>query len=296
MTRQLILIAALSFAASPSAAQQPPGEPQMQQVAENLYMLAWRGGNVGVLAGDDGVILIDDQYAPQAPGILAAIREVSDRPLRFVLNTHWHGDHTGGNEPMAEAGALIVAHDNVRTRLEAGQLMPFFDREVPPASEGALPIVTFSDSVTLYVNGEVVHAFHVPPAHTDGDAVVHFRNADVIHAGDLYFNGIFPFIDTGSGGRVAGVIGAADRMLDLCGPQTRVIPGHGPLSDCAGLTAYRDMLTVVHERIAKLIAGGATADEVVAARPAADYADAWGQGFLPEERWVRMLFENMTAR
>lgn len=283
------------FAITNAQAQAPEGEPTVTEVADGLYMLSWRGGNIGVSVGEDGVVLIDDQYAPQVPKLLEAIRGISDAPLRFVLNTHWHGDHTGGNEAMAEEGALVIAHHNVRKRMAAGQLMPFFDSEVPPAAEGALPVVTFDGSVTVHFNGIEVHAFHVPPAHTDGDAVVEFRGLDVIHAGDTFFNGIFPFIDTASGGRVEGVIAAADRMLAMCGPDTRIIPGHGPLADCDDLATYRDMLTVVHERIAKLIAAGASEDEVVAAGPAADYADAWA-GFIGAERWVRMIYQNMTDR
>jgi glyoxylase-like metal-dependent hydrolase (beta-lactamase superfamily II) len=292
--RTSIIIALVTLVLWPASgiAQQPPGEPRLTQVREGLYMLSWRGGNIGVSVGEDGVILIDDQYAPQAPGILAAIRTISDAPLRFVMNTHWHGDHTGGNESMAGAGALIIAHDNVRRRLAEGMLL----REIPPAAGDALPVVTFDNTVTLHFNGTEVHAFHVEPAHTDGDSVVHFRDLDVIHAGDLYFNGFYPFIDTQSGGSMAGVVAAVDRMLPLCGPETVVIPGHGPLADCAALAAYGEMLGTIHTRVATMIADGATEDEVVAAGPTAEYDAEWGNGFLGVERFVRSVYRDLTSR
>ena len=290
----LITLVTIAAAVVPisSPAQAPEGAPTITEVADGIYLLAWRGGNIGVSVGDDGVVLVDDQYAPMAPKNLAALRELTDAPLRFVLNTHWHGDHTGGNEAMTGEGALIIAHDNVRKRLAEGMLL----REVPPATGDALPVVTFDSSVTLHFNGLTVHAFHVEPAHTDGDSVVHFRDADVIHTGDLFFNGIYPFIDGQSGGSVQGVIDAVDRVLELCRPTTKVIPGHGPLADCDDLRAYRDMLSVVHERIAKAIAAGATVDQVVAQKPAAEYDAEWGDGFMQPERWVRSLYETMSSR
>ena len=293
---RLLLMASMAalavFASFPASAQSPRGEPTVSEVADGIYLLAWQGGNIGISIGDDGVVLVDDQYAPLAPRNLAALRELTDAPLRFVLNTHWHGDHTGGNEAMAGEGALIIAHDNVRKRLAEGLLL----REVPPATGDALPVVTFDSAVTLHFNGETVHAFHVDPAHTDGDSVVHFRNADVIHTGDLFFNGIYPFIDGQSGGSVQGVIDAASRVLELCKPTTKVIPGHGPLADCDDLRAYRDMLSVVHERIAKAIAAGASKAEVVAQKPAAEYDAEWGDGFMQPDRWIESLYETMSSR
>ncbi|MDH3600750.1 MAG: MBL fold metallo-hydrolase, partial [Candidatus Tectomicrobia bacterium] len=154
------------------------------QLADGLYMLTGAGGNIGVSVGQDGLFLIDDQFAPLSDKIMAALKKLSEGPIRFVLNTHWHGDHTGGNENMGHAGAVIVSHDNVRKRLSTEQFIKAFDRKVPPSPPGALPVVTFPESVTLHLNGETIHAFHVDPAHTDGDSVVHFRNANVIHAGD----------------------------------------------------------------------------------------------------------------
>ena len=292
MARCLIAVAACLFAIPVLAQDVPPGAPVVTEVADGVHVLSWAGGNIGISIGDDGVVLIDDQYAPMAPKNLAALRGLTDRPLRFVLNTHWHGDHTGGNEALTGEGALIIAHDNVRKRLAEGLLL----REIPPAPAGALPVVTFDNTVTLHFNGQTVHAFHVAPAHTDGDSVVHFRDADVVHTGDLYFNGIYPYIDGQSGGSVQGVIDGVDRVLELCGPDTRIIPGHGPVSDCTELRAYRDMLSTVHERIAKLIAGGASLADVVAEQPTADYDAEWGDGFMPTDRWVPMLYKLMAKQ
>src|SRR5919109_689033 len=164
-------------------------------VAGGVYMLAGAGGNIGVSVGDNGVFVVDDQYAPLTPKILAAVKAIRDEPVRFVLNTHWHGDHTGGNENMGAAGAFIVAHENVRKRMSVEQFIEMFNMKVPPSPVGALPVVTFTDAVSFHLNGDDIHAFHVPPAHTDGDAIVYFRTANVVHMGDVYFNGMYPFID-----------------------------------------------------------------------------------------------------
>ena len=210
---------------------------QTQSLADGLHMLTGRGGNLVVSSGADGVFLVDDQFAPLSERILAAIAKISSQPLRFVVNTHWHGDHTGGNENMGRAGALIVAHDNVRRRMSADQFQAAFQRTVPAAPPAALPVITFGEDVTFHLNGGEVHVFHVARAHTDGDAIVHFRAGNSIHMGDTFFNGLYPFIDLDSGGSIDGVIAAVDRALPLMDKKTRVIPGHGPLSDRAGLEA-----------------------------------------------------------
>ncbi len=267
---------------------------QTLDVAPGVYMLVGAGGNIGVSAGRDGVFLIDDQYAPLTEKILAAVRTVSEAPVRFVLNTHWHNDHTGGNENLGEAGALIVAHDNVRARMSVEQFLEAFDRRYPPAPESALPVVTFSEAVTFHLNGDEIHAFHVVDAHTDGDAIIHFRKANAVHMGDAYFNGLYPFIDVGSGGSIDGTIAAVDAVLALIDDETRVIPGHGPLSNKAELVAYRDMLAGVRERIAAEIAQGKTVDAVIAAQPTAAYDASWGKGFLNPENFTRIVYADLT--
>ena len=292
MFRKLLPAAALAAMSVPAQAQLQAPEVQVrtEKVAEGIHVLFGNGGNVGVSSGPDGVFIIDDQYAPMTPGLSAAIAEISDSPVRFVINTHWHGDHTGGNENFGKMGAVVIAHDNVRARMSVPQAMEFFKRAVPASPQGALPVITFSDSVSLHLNGDDVRAIHVPGAHTDGDAIIHFRKANVIHAGDTFFNGWYPFIDADSGGSIAGLLAAIDTMLALSDGSTRIIAGHGPVSGKAELEAYRKMLVDTVTRIRTLRAEGKTVDEIVALAPnAADYDKTWATSFINPERYVRMI-------
>jgi cyclase len=289
------LLAVAVLATAPAAAQQDfsPVEIKAEKVAEGVYMLTGRGGNLGLSVGRSGSFLIDDQYAPLSEKILAAIKAITPDPVRFVVNTHWHGDHTGGNENLGRAGALVVAHENVRRRMSTEQLIAAFGSKTPASPEGALPVVTFNDAVTFHWNGDEVRVFHVDPAHTDGDAIIHFARADVIHMGDVFFNGGYPFIDTSSGGRIDGVIAAADKVLALAGANTRIIPGHGSLATKADLLAYRDVLATLRERIAKLKASGKTRDDVVAAKPTADHDAKWGTGFMKPDVWTGLVYDSL---
>ncbi len=265
------------------------------RVAKGIHMLTGRGGNLAVSSGADGVFLVDDQFAPLTARILAAIGEISSQPLRFIVNTHWHGDHTGGNENLGKAGVLIVAHDNVRRRMSVEQFQAAFNRTVPAAPPEALPVVTFGDDVTFHLNGHDVHVFHVAPAHTDGDSIVHFRAANVIHMGDVFFSGRYPFIDLGSGGSVDGVLAALDRVLALADGNTRIIPGHGPLSDRAALEAYRTVVKTVRDRVAAAIGRGESVEQVIAARPGAEFDAEWGGGFIDPERFVRIVYASLSG-
>lgn len=267
---------------------------KVDQISGPVYMLTGRGGNIGLCIGDDGVFMIDDQYAPLTPAIRQAIAQITDDPVRFVLNTHWHSDHTGGNENFGELGAVIVAHDKVRQRLASDQFMPFMDRQVPASPPGALPVVTFNDTVSFHMNGNTIRAFHVAGAHTDGDAIVHFDTADVVHMGDVFWNGFYPFIDTHSGGSIRGVIAAVDVVLGLIGEETAVIAGHGPLGDRAALVVYRDMLQDVADRIQTLIEEGKSLDEIQLASPTSDWDGEWGNGFIKPEAFVRMVHEDLA--
>lgn len=264
---------------------------QVQPLNGGLYMLLGRGGNIGLSVGPDGAFLVDDQFAPLTDKILEAVASVTDQPVKFVLNTHWHGDHTGGNENMGEAGALIVAHGNVRARMSVEQMRG--TTVTPPSPDGALPVVTFDRTVNFYLNDDELHVFHVPRAHTDGDAIVFFREANVVHMGDTYFNGGFPYIDTGSGGTIDGVIAAMDRVLMLADGATQIIPGHGALSNAAELRTTRDMLQVIRDRVAAAKADGASADEAVELSPAQEWDAELGGGFINQERLVRAIYETI---
>ncbi len=258
-------------------------------VAEGLHMLVGRGGNIAVLSGADGVFLVDDQFAPLTEKILAAVAAIDPGPIRFVVNTHWHGDHTGGNESLGMGGAVIVAHENVRARMSVRQVMEALGRDAPPSPPAALPVVTFPTAVTFHLNGVTTEVVHVPPAHTDGDALVWFTDRNAVHMGDTFFAGTYPFIDVGSGGTIDGVISATDSVLARADDDTRILPGHGPLSSRAELQAYRDMLVTVRDRIRAALVAGRSVDEVVAARPTEDLDATWGKGFVKPDDFVRFV-------
>lgn len=290
--RIAVLVVALSAGMFAEAAAQDV-EVTTIPVAGSVYMLTGQGGNIGVSIGDDAVFVVDDQYAPMVPKIIAAIRELTPEPVRFVLNTHYHSDHTGGNEEMGRAGALIVAHDNTRRRMTTEQLIEFFNAKVPPSPAGALPVVTFNDTVTFHINGDEVVIFHVEPAHTDGDAVVVWRSANVVHMGDVYIAGGYPFTDFGSGGNINGIVAAADRALALANADTRVIPGHGPLSNTAELRAWRDMIVTVRERVRELKAAGRTLEQVIAAKPSEEFDAEYGGGFIKPNDFVGFVYRSL---
>jgi len=264
-----------------------------EKLSATTYMMTGEGGNLGLSIGADAVFVIDDQFAPLTPKIKAAITKLTKKPIKFVLNTHWHFDHTGGNENMGKAGVLIVAHENVRKRMSAEGFIAFFGMKTKAEPKVALPVITFTQNMAFHINGDEVYVSHIANAHTDGDAIVHFRNSDVIHMGDTFFNKIYPFIDTSSGGKVDGMIGAADRVLAIAGDNTKIIPGHGPLADKTDLKAYRDMLATVSERIKAQIKDGKTLEEVLATKPTAEFDEAWGKGFLMPQKWVEMMYENL---
>jgi glyoxylase-like metal-dependent hydrolase (beta-lactamase superfamily II) len=266
------------------------------KVAPGLHMLSGVGGNIAVSSGPDGVFLVDDEFARMSVKLRAAVRAISNRPIRFVLNTHWHIDHSGGNEALGGTGTVIIAHDNVRRLMAADQMISVFGMKIPASPKAALPVVTFSDTATFHLNGETIHIRHVPPAHTDGDSFVHFQMADVIHTGDLYFNNLYPFIDVEHGGSIDGMIAAADIMLGVAGPATKIIPGHGPLSDKAGLQSYRDVLVLIRDRIRALMAAGRTLDQILAANPTGEFDATWGKGFIKPPLLVRIVHSGMKAR
>ena len=294
--RVCILTLCAAFLA-PAAFAQQQDFSKVQVKAEKLsattYMLTGSGGNLGLSVGADAVFLVDDQFAPLTARIKAEIAKLTKKPIRFVINTHWHFDHTGGNENFGKAGALIVAHENVRKRMSTEQFIEFLGMKTKVEPPAALPVVTFTRDVTFHLNGEEIHVLHVPNAHTDGDAIVHFRNSDVLHMGDVFFNRLYPFIDTSSGGTIDGMIAAVDRALELAGEKTKIIPGHGPLATKSDLKAYRDMLAAMGGRIKEAKQAGKSMQEIIAAKPTADFDDAWGKGFLPPAKFVEMVWRNL---
>jgi len=261
---------------------------------DSVWMITGRGGNIGLSVGDDGVYMIDDQYAPLSEPIRQAVAQITDRPIRFIINTHRHGDHIGGNEYFKGQGALIVAQDNVRARLSVKQELDLFGREIPASPDAVLPVATFADSLTFHLNGDTIRAFHVAHAHTDGDSVVHFQKANVIHMGDVYFSDRYPFVDIANGGSILGTIAGVDVVLSMMNEDTIVIPGHGHVSDMAELRVYRNMLADIADRIQGYIDAGKSLEEVTDAGPTADWDEVWGNSFVNPETMVKMVYQDLT--
>ena len=253
------------------------------------------GGNIAVSFGTDGPVIVDDQFVPMVPKIVAAVRALQDAPIRFVINTHFHFDHTGGNEPMTGAGAVIFAHENVRRRMSVEHFSKLMNRSFPAQPAAALPVVTFAAGVTLHWNGETMRVEHVPASHTDGDVLVWFEKANVVHTGDTFVNGFFPFVDVDSGGTIAGLVRTATHVLGRANDETKIIPGHGPLATRADLTKFRDMLVDVRARIEKGIASGRTLPQFIASKPLADLEAEWGDGFIEPDQMVAIVWMDLSA-
>jgi cyclase len=296
----VLLAAVLTTAAraqqAPTASVAAP-DPAVQtvNVAPGIYMLTGRGGNVGVSVGVDGVAIIDDKFADNAPNIRAAVALLSPKPVGFVINTHLHGDHTGGNEAFGIAGAVIIAQENVRKRLSVDVVNPSNGQTIPARPRAALPVVTFEDTAALHFNDDDLEFTHLPNAHTETDIVVRFRKANVVHMGDCFTAG-FPFIDGNNGGTLDGLIRGQEKVLPTIDDKTILIRGHGPNGDKAGLQAYHDMLVAVRDRIAKLVKSGKSQEDVVAARPTKDYEEKYGGGGFNEADWIgRAYVDQKTA-
>jgi len=299
MTRIAQLLAATllapGIALAQAAASQPPDtKVETIDLAPGVYVLTGRGGNVGLTVGVDGAAIIDDQFDDMAPKLRAAVALLSPSPVKFVINTHLHGDHTGGNDAFARAGAVIIAQDNVRKRLAAPAVNATTNTSPPPRAREALPVVTFADSATLHFNDDDLEFTHLPNAHTETDIVVFFRKANVLHMGDCFVAG-FPFIDANSGGTLDGYIAAHEKVLGMVDDQTKIIRGHGPVGNKAELQAFHDMLVIVRDRIARLVKAGKTQEQVVTARPTQEFEEKYGGANFDAARWIGSAYVDQQS-
>lgn len=264
-------------------------------VADNIYVLVGAGGNIGVSVGPDGILLVDNQYTPLYGKIMDALRKLSDQPIRFVVNTHFHGDHIGGNAQMAKNGAVIVGHDNLRKRLIENWSNPIPNPRNPPVPPEALPIVTYSDSITFHFNGDDVFVFHPGPAHSAGDSVIYFRRANVIHVGDIVSAGRYPVFVAESGGSTDGMIAAMEQILNIANPSTRIIPGHGPPpTTMQEVQDTHDMLVAVRNRVFSAMQAGKTLEQIIAAKPTAEFDARFGGGTRSPDDFVTMVYRGLA--
>ncbi|MDJ0917773.1 MAG: MBL fold metallo-hydrolase [Woeseiaceae bacterium] len=288
MHRGFFVVLLLSLSASANAQFDIATELKTTEVEPGIYMIegadGFSGGTVGLLVGEERIVLIDDFVEPLSGTLLKTAGKVAGRPVDFVINTHVHGDHIGGNATLAHHGATVVAHDNIRERMLA-------DEKTDP---DGLPILTFSDSVTFHLNGMTAHVLHVAEAHTDGDAIIHFPEQNVIHAGDILFNHIFPFIDLDNGGTVDGFIAAQKKLVEMADDNTKIIAGHGPLGSRSDLERNLQVLVDSQSKVKALVDKGMSADEVVAANPLAEFHEGWNWAFITTERMTRTLYRDLT--
>ena len=269
-------------------------EVKATHVAGNIYMLEGAGGNIGVSVGPDGILIVDDQFAPLADKIKAALNKLGEGKLKFVLNTHYHGDHTGSNTAFGP-DALIIAHDNVRKRLSTEQVSKFFKRTTPATPKEGLPVVTFDHAVTIHFNGEEIKVVHFPSSHTDGDSIIYFTGSNVIHMGDNFFNPRFPVVDLEAGGNVLGMTKTVGEVLAKLPAGVKIIPGHGPLSDPAGLKDFHRMLTETTAIVQKKKKAGKTLDEVKKEGLPEEWK-TWGSGFIKTDIWIELVYNSLPTK
>jgi cyclase len=289
-------------ASAQQQAQQPPAAPprdfskveiKTTDLGHNTYMLEGDGGNITVAVAGDGIIMVDGQFAPLHDKIKAAIEAVSKQPIKYLINTHFHGDHTGGNEPFSKDGAITLAHANVKKRLAEGTTNGLTGAKTPPVPQAGLPTKTYTGSTSVKLKGRTAPIKHIANAHTDGDSYVYFADANVLSTGDTVTQGRYPNIDFASGGNIRGMIAASDTYLKLVNDKTKIVPGHGPLADKAKLTEYRAMLTTSRDRMNKLIAEGKNEDAVVAAKPFADFDAKWAANDQASKNWIRVVYNSL---
>ncbi len=266
---------------------------QTLKLRDNLFMLYGPGGNMVALNGPDGKVLVDSSFSTVVPKIRETLDGMGNAPLKILINSHWHLDHTDGNQGLHDAGALIVAHENTRKRLSTPQFMAALNVHFDAAPAAAWPQQTFTDNTALYFNGEQIHLGYFAPAHTDTDIFVHYQNGNVLHMADIWFNANYPLIDVSSGGTINGMIAASDKGIKLADADTKIVPGHGPLGDKAGLMKYHDMLVTVRDRVKKQKDAGKSLAEVTAAKPTADLDAQWGNGFIKPDFFVNFVYTTL---
>ena len=291
----LLCVVVLCASISPLHAEDKPVEFNTFQLSDTVYMLRGQGGNVGISDGEDGLFIIDDQVKPVTKELLEAIRKISGKPIKIVVNTHYHADHVGGNEVIGGAGAMIIAHDNIRKRMTTEQVSVFMNATTPPYAKDALPLVTFNDRMSLHMNGETATAYHVPNGHTDGDSIIHFPVSNVIHMGDMFFNGLYPYVDLDAGGSIQGLVAAADLALSLADDSTRIIPGHGPLAVTDELRSYRDYLVQAIANVQELVDQGMTLEQVIAAQPTKEWDEELGKTWITPPQFATFIYNSLKG-
>jgi glyoxylase-like metal-dependent hydrolase (beta-lactamase superfamily II) len=297
-----LLLTGIAVAQQPQPPTAPPPvdfskvEIKTTDLGDGVYMFEGQGGNITVALAKDGIIMVDGQFAPLHDKIKAAIAVISNLPVKYLINTHFHGDHTGGNEAFAKDGALVVSEINVKTRLAAGTSNGLTGAKTPPAPAGALPARTYTGAFKIRMIGRVADLKHIANAHTDGDTYVWFKTANVLSTGDTFTNGRYPNIDFANGGNIKGMIAAADIYLKLTSARSRIVPGHGPIADKAALVEYRTMLVTARDRMAKLVADGKGEDDVVAAKPFADLDAKWAPTELASKNFIRVVYHSLADK
>ena len=300
----IAVVATIMALSGPVFAQQPPAaapplpdfskvEIKTTNLGDNIYMLEGQGGNITVAVAKDGIIMVDGQYAPLHDKIKAAVEAISNKPVKYLINTHFHGDHTGGNEAFAKDGATIVSQVNVKNRLAAGTSNGLTGAKTPPAPPAALPSDTYTNFSKIRLEGRVADLKHIANAHTDGDTYVWFKTANVLSTGDTFTNGRYPNIDFANGGNIKGMIAATDAYLKQVNARTKIVPGHGPLADRVALIEYRTMLITARDRMAKLVKEGKSEDDVVAAKPFADLDAKWAPTELASNNFIRVVYHSL---
>lgn len=296
MNKFLVWLIGFPLLGMSAFAQSQDGDKNLvaNELADGLYMLSsTSGGNLGVSIGEDGTFMIDDKFAADGPYILGVLEELGGSAPQYLVNTHHHGDHTGGNQFFGDKGAQIVAHRLLRDRMKAGYEVKTFNMVVPPAPKAALPSITYDTNMRLHLNGEDIHLIHVTNAHTDNDSIVHFEKANVIHTGDTFFNGFFPFIDTGSSGSLAGVIEALKQVAELANDQTKVIPGHGALASKGDVIITIEMLSLAYKRLSLLKKDGQSLEQAIAVKPLTDIEEKWGGVMFSADQWIGVVWDTL---